>query len=100
MLSLSKCVWEEAIEMADKDVERNVRSTTVEGITTPTQRYVHALGEQHAISFGEKAAARKTKESLLEKFRRREQRRRGETGEKSETGESERETSGGEDSPE
>lgn len=61
--------------MTDKDVERNVRSTTVEGIRTPTQRHVRALGEKHAISFGEKAEARKSRERLLEKFRRRESRR-------------------------
>ena len=45
--------------MADKDVERNVRSTTVEGIQTPTQRHVHGIGEKHAISFGEKTEAKK-----------------------------------------
>lgn len=61
--------------MADKDVERNVRSTTVEGIKTPTQRHVLGLGEKRAIAFGEKAEAQKGRESLLEKFRRRESRR-------------------------
>ena len=58
--------------MTDKEVERNVRSTTVEGIQTPTQRHVQGIGEKHAISFGEKSEARKTRESLLEKFRHRE----------------------------
>ncbi len=58
--------------VTDKDVERNVRSTTVEGIQTPTQRHVHGIGEKHAISFGEKSEAKKTRESLLDKFRRRE----------------------------
>lgn len=69
--------------MSDKDVERNVRSTTVEGIKTPTQQYVHGLGEQHAIPFGEKTSASKTKETLLEKFRKRESKRKG-AAEKSE----------------
>ena len=58
--------------MADKEVERNVRSTTVEGIKTPTERHAHAISEQHSVSFGEKSQARKTKQNLLDKFRRRE----------------------------
>lgn len=62
--------------MTDKDVERNVRSTTEEGISTPTQRHVHGLGEQHTISFGERSQVAKSKGQLLEKFRRRERRRR------------------------
>lgn len=72
--------------MTDKDVERNVRSTTVEGIKTPTERYVHDLGEQHAASHGEKVAAKKMKESLLDKFRRRELKKAGrpEKGEREE----------------
>jgi len=64
--------------MSDKDVERNVRSSTVEGIQTPTERHVHGIGEKHAISFGEKSEASKTKKSLLEKFRLREMKRSGE----------------------
>lgn len=68
--------------MTDKDVERNVRSTTVEGIKTPTERHVHGLGEKNTISFGEKTAAKKTKESLLEKFRLREKKRREQPAEK------------------
>lgn len=63
--------------MSDKDVERNVRSTTVEGIKTPTEQHIHGLGEKHAISYGEKAEASKTKENLFDKFRRREERRAG-----------------------
>lgn len=63
--------------MTDKDVERNVRSSTPEGIRTPTERHVHGIGEKHTISFGEKSQADKTKESLLAKFRKREQKRRG-----------------------
>jgi hypothetical protein len=66
------------INMADKDVERNVRSTTEEGIKTPTQRHVQGVGEQHSITFGEKSeASRKGREMLLEKFKRREQTRKG-----------------------
>lgn len=88
--------------MTDKDVERNVRSTTVEGIRTPTERHVHGIGEKHAISFGEKSQASKTREALLEKFRKKELRRK-ETGHQHETGEKtgERgEQGGGEDIPE
>lgn len=73
--------------MSDKEVERNVRSTTVDGVQTPTQRHVQGIGEQHAITFGEKTEAKKTRESLLEKFRRREVKRRSVaegTGEKRE----------------
>ena len=66
--------------MADKDVERNVRSTTVEGIRTPTERHVQSIGEQHTVP-GEKFRAKKTKEGLLEKFRRREHQGRGKAAE-------------------
>ena len=65
--------------MTDKDVERNVRSTTVEGIKTPTERHVHGIGEHHAVSFGEKSQSTRTKQSLLEKFHRRERGRREKT---------------------
>ncbi len=58
--------------MADKEVERNVRSTSVEGIRTPTERHTGAISEQHSVSFGEKSQARKTKKNLLDRFRRRE----------------------------
>lgn len=73
--------------MSDKDVERNVRSTTVEGIRTPTERHVHGIGEKHAISFGEKSSAKKTREGLLEKFRKREVRKRALEGKPAEGGE-------------
>jgi hypothetical protein len=62
--------------VTDKDVERNVRSTTVEGIRTPTEKHVHGIGEKHSIAFGEASESGKTKEELLEKFRRREKKRR------------------------
>jgi hypothetical protein len=58
--------------MSDKEVERNVRSTTVEGIRTPTERHTHGISEQHSVSFGEKSEARKTRQGLLDKFRSRE----------------------------
>lgn len=67
--------------MADKDVERNVRSTTVEGIQTPTQRHVDGTVEKHTSSFGEKSEARKTKQGLFDKFRRREMKSRSPNGE-------------------
>lgn len=63
--------------MADKEVERNVRSTTEEGIRTPTQRHMGGIAEEHSITFGEKTESKKTKKALLEKFKRREQVRKG-----------------------
>lgn len=63
--------------MGDKDVERNVRSTTEDGIRTPTQRHIGGISEEHSITFGEKTEARKTKEKLFEKFKRREQSKKG-----------------------
>ena len=58
--------------MSDKEVERNVRSTTVEGIRTPTERNAHNVGERYK-GYGKKYQAKDTKQSLLEKFRKREQ---------------------------
>ena len=65
--------------MADKDVERNVRSTTEDGVRTPTQRHMGGIAEEHSITFGEKTESIKTRQKLLEKFRRREQEKRGAT---------------------
>ncbi len=65
--------------MADKDVERNVRSTTEDGIRTPTQRHMGGITEEHSITFGEKTESIKSRQKLLEKFRRREQEKRGAT---------------------
>jgi len=65
--------------MADKDVERNVRSTTEDGIRTPTQRHMGGITEEHSITFGEKTESIKSRQKLLEKFRRREQEKRGST---------------------
>ncbi len=65
--------------MADKDVERNVRSTTEDGIRTPTPRHMGGIAEEHSITFGEKTESIKTRQKLLEKFRRREQEKRGAT---------------------
>jgi hypothetical protein len=65
--------------MADKDVERNVRSTTEDGIRTPTQRHMGGITEEHSITFGEKTESIKSRQKLLEKFRRREQEKKGAT---------------------
>ena len=65
--------------MSDKDVERNVRSTTEDGVRTPTQRHMGGIAEEHSITFGEKTESKKTKQKLLEKFKRREQEKRGAT---------------------
>jgi hypothetical protein len=89
-------VMEEA--MSDKDVERNVRSTTVDGVRTPTERHVHSIGERHTVS-GEKYQATKTKQSLLEKFRKRELRQQGKVVEGESKGEPTGNT-GGEGTPE
>lgn len=62
--------------MTDKDVERNVRSTVAEGVATPYQKHMHALGEDKTTPFGEKFQAKKLKNKLLDKFRKREQERR------------------------
>lgn len=66
--------------MTDKDVERNVRSTVAEGVATPYEKHVHGIGEQHTISFGEKFEARKSKNRLLDKFRKREKERKSGKG--------------------
>ncbi|HEY5494891.1 MAG TPA: hypothetical protein VIK15_09875 [Candidatus Anoxymicrobiaceae bacterium] len=63
--------------MGDKDVERNVRSTTEDGIRTPTPRHIGGIAEEHSITFGEKTESKKTKQTLLDKFKRREQEKRG-----------------------
>jgi hypothetical protein len=48
-------------KMADKDVERNVRSTTEEGIRTPTQKHMGGIAEEHSITFGDKTGEVQTK---------------------------------------
>jgi hypothetical protein len=68
--------------MTDKDVERNVRSSTLEGIQTPSERHLHGIGEKHTIAFGEKSQSIKKKEKLLDKFRSMERKRKGEKQEK------------------
>lgn len=62
--------------MTDKEVERNVRSSTVEGIRTPGQRHAGAVGETHGPPHQDRWQAEKDKRGLLDKFRRREQKRR------------------------
>ena len=70
--------------MADKEVERNVRSTTVEGIRTPTERHVHGIGEKHTVSFGKRSQATKARDVLLDKFRSRERKRKATPSESAE----------------
>ncbi|MFH1149890.1 MAG: hypothetical protein V1748_05400 [Actinomycetota bacterium] len=65
--------------MTDKEVERNVRSSTVEGIRTPGQRHMGAVEESHGAQDHDRRQAEKSKRDLLEKFRRREQKRRQES---------------------
>ncbi|MCK4777995.1 MAG: hypothetical protein KAS39_06410 [Actinomycetia bacterium] len=58
--------------MTDKDVERNVRSSTKEGIETPKEKHQHF--EKHNVPY--ERIFKKTeivdKEDLLEKFKQRE----------------------------
>ncbi len=69
--------------MGDKDVERNVRSIGKEGIQTPTQKHFHY--ERHVFPF-EKVFGPSSrdfnKQSLLEKFKRREEQRKKKSQEK------------------
>lgn len=75
--------------MTDKDVERNVRSTTEEGIRPrgPLPKQHGNVQEEHGQTFSEKTEARKKKDKLLEKFRNREQVRKGDAPERGDTGE-------------
>lgn len=62
--------------MSDKEVQRNVRSTSEEGVKTPAQKHEN-LASHDSISFGEHVPAEaevKKKQSLLQRFREREQR--------------------------
>lgn len=76
--------------MSDKDVQRNVRSTSEEGIKTPAQKHEN-LSSHDNVSLGEhmrEEAGIKRKTSIIDRFRKRElQWRQEKTGEKS--GESE-----------
>jgi len=58
--------------MADKDVQRNVRSSGEEGIKTPTQKHYHSLGEKDNFVFGEGGTDSAEKKDLLTKFKERE----------------------------
>jgi hypothetical protein len=71
--------------VTDKEVERNVRSSTVEGIRTPGQRHEGAVGETHGAPHPDRWQAEKNKRELLEKFRRREQKKRLEGGHEGES---------------
>ena len=62
--------------MTDKNAQRNVRSSSKEGLQTPTQKHYHSLSEEDNIAFGEKQQKKPDKKGLLEKFRRREKKRK------------------------
>lgn len=64
--------------MTDKDVQRNVRSSSEEGIKTPTEKHYHTLSEKGNIPLGESIARKREKEELLAKFRMREEKWRTE----------------------
>lgn len=68
--------------MTDKDVQRNVRSSSEEGIQTPTEKHYHSLSEKDNVLFGEKAHDTAEKLGLLAKFKEREQRWRKRRSEK------------------
>ncbi|MDP3012990.1 MAG: hypothetical protein Q8M92_02025 [Candidatus Subteraquimicrobiales bacterium] len=64
--------------MSDKDVQRNVRSNTKEGILTPAQKHFHALAEHDTFLMGERQRTDiAKKKELLEKFKERERRLKG-----------------------
>ncbi|HET56159.1 MAG TPA: hypothetical protein ENN33_13220 [Ignavibacteria bacterium] len=59
--------------MSDKNVQRNVRSSTKEAFQTPTQKHFHSLGEQGNVYFGKHQNPEKIKKgNLLKKFEERE----------------------------
>lgn len=64
--------------MPDKDVTRNVRSSGEEGVETPTERHYQGIGQRKTFPFGERRQRLDLKKTLLEKFRARERRIRGE----------------------
>lgn len=65
--------------MTDKDVQRNVRSSSEEGIQTPTEKHYHSLSEKDNFLFGEQRRDSTKKKGLLAKFKEREKkwRKRG-----------------------
>ncbi|PKQ28904.1 MAG: hypothetical protein CVT63_00230 [Candidatus Anoxymicrobium japonicum] len=70
--------------MGDKDVERNVRTTSEEGVKTPGERYTQGAREKRVRTFGDKTESRNVKEKLLEKFKSREQKKKDFSKEKRE----------------
>jgi hypothetical protein len=71
---------EEGEKMTDKDVQRNVRSSSEEGIQTPTQKHYHSLSEKDNFLFGERGQEATEKKTLLAKFKERERKwRKGES---------------------
>ncbi len=71
--------------MADKDTQRNVRSSTKEAFQTPTQKHFHSLSEKGNVYFGKHQKKRGTqKGTLLEKFKEREMKQKEKSKEPSE----------------
>lgn len=58
--------------MADKDVQRNVRSSSEEGVQTPKQKHYHLPGEKDNFPLDKPHHEKVEKKSLLKKFRKRE----------------------------
>lgn len=63
--------------MADKKVERNVRSSDEERPTTPTEKLQSSISKTGMLSMAHRAADR-DKSALLDRFREREERYRRE----------------------
>jgi len=61
--------------MADKKVERNVRSSDEERPTTPTEKLQSSISKTGTLSMAQ-LAADKAKSALLDRFREREERYR------------------------
>lgn len=58
--------------MSDKDVQRNVRSSGQEGVSTPKQRHFHTIGEKGNIPLGDRHTPQPERERVLSRFRDRE----------------------------
>lgn len=64
--------------MTDKDVTRNVRSSGEEGVETPTERHIRSIGQKNTFPFGERYQRSGRKKALIEKFKERERKVKGE----------------------
>lgn len=64
--------------MTDKDVTRNVRSSGEEGVETPTERHVRSIGQKNTFPFGQKYQKFEQKKALIERFKERERKVKGE----------------------